>query len=195
MGVLGYSTQYWWRVTAQNEAGEIGSDSSFSFTTEPDTYGPVVASTSPESGARYVSPDSTISITLNEQIDAASVAGAVTVTDTRRGNDVAGTASLAPDGYTVVFFPAENLPLNVTYDVTVSTALKDALGNAMAADFSFSFWVEKWDSGGGCASGGSARSAAGGTLLLLIFAVTFVRCRKRAASGAAGQDASTSSCH
>src|SRR5205823_819261 len=52
---------------------------------------------------------------------------------------VAGTVSLSPDGNTATFTPSSNLAASATYTATISTGVKDLAGNAMAANYVWTF--------------------------------------------------------
>src|SRR5437867_3072902 len=60
-----------------------------------------------------------------------------TVKDKNR--PVAGTVSLSPDGKTATFTPSSNLAASATYTATISTGVKDLAGNAMAANYVWTF--------------------------------------------------------
>ena len=117
----------------------LASDTTWSFTTEPDTDPPRIERVFPEQGAIRVNPDGWIRIEFSEDLDAASVGpNRVTVTDSV-GNAVNGTVEYDAAKRTVVFKPGARLQLNTTYQVTVSAEITDASGNRLEAPFSWTF--------------------------------------------------------
>lgn len=102
--------------------------------TPPDTTGPTVTSRSPSSGATVAATLAAVTATFSEPVDALTVTGS---TFTVAG--VAGTVSYDAGTRTATFTPASPLAANTTYTATVTTGVKDAAGNAMAADDTWSF--------------------------------------------------------
>jgi hypothetical protein len=120
------STNYWVDVVLSSGSGG-------------DTTPPVVTATSPASGATGINTSTTVTATFSEALDSGSVSGstfklasgATPVSATVSYN--AGVATLAPNGA---------LAAGATYTATVvggSAGVKDAAGNPLAADFSWSF--------------------------------------------------------
>jgi Bacterial Ig-like domain len=98
---------------------------------------PAVVATDPPNGAVGVQLDDPIVATFSETIEPASVAGNFQVTDDM-SNPVSGTVSSS--GRTVRFTPANNaLVKSALYHAMLTTGIKDAAGNALAADFNWSF--------------------------------------------------------
>lgn len=96
---------------------------------------PYVVSVSPENEAEDIELDSTIVITFSEPIDPASVAGAIEVLD--GDNVLLGGADV--DGATVTFTPDVPFELWSSYDLEVSTAVKDTAGLNMLEAHSSTF--------------------------------------------------------
>ncbi len=97
-----------------------------------DTTPPVVSVTSPVSNATGVSVNTAITATFGEAMNAA------TVTDTTFTiSGVAGTVSCS--GTTAVFTPSSPLAYSTRYTATITKGVKDMAGNAMAANYSWSF--------------------------------------------------------
>jgi hypothetical protein len=101
-----------------------------------DTTAPVVSATTPANGAVQVAVDATVSITFNEDMDAATATGQVTLSAggpptlnwrNNRTCDLTHSPGWAP---------------GVRVTVTVGRGLKDKAGNALAAPFSFSFFTQ-----------------------------------------------------
>ena len=108
----------------------------------PDTVRPTVILTVPANGASNVVTNTAVSATFSEDMNAATVSGAsFTLTNTTLGTAVVGSVSYAPASRTAVFTPTvpTSLPANTLFTATISTAVTDVAGNAMAANFSWTF--------------------------------------------------------
>jgi len=101
-----------------------------------DTAPPTVISTSPANSATGVPITSVIIITFSETIDTATF-NSSTFTLRNNGNNVAGTITV--NGALVTFTPSSNLAYSTTYTGTITTEVEDLVGNAMAADYIWSF--------------------------------------------------------
>ncbi|MDI5889238.1 ice-binding family protein [Flavobacterium yafengii] len=96
---------------------------------------PVVQATSPINGATGVSFNPIITVTFNEEMDAATInQSSFTITGT---GQVAG--SITYSGTTASFTPTIALSPNTTYTGRVSTASKDVMGNALQEDYVWTF--------------------------------------------------------
>ncbi|MEE9268914.1 MAG: Ig-like domain-containing protein [Candidatus Krumholzibacteria bacterium] len=130
---LAESTPYTVTITTgvKDIAGNaLAADFVWSFTTLGTA--PVVASVSPLNGAMGVSLTSTVSATFSEAVDPATVTA---TTFTVSG--VTGTISV--NGATATFTPSAALAESTPYTATVTTGITDLAGNALAADFVWSF--------------------------------------------------------
>jgi methionine-rich copper-binding protein CopC len=142
---LSYSTGYTLTVTTgvKDVAGNaMASQFSSAFTTipQPDTTPPTVSSTSPANSAVGVLPSSVVTVTFSEAMNASTINGSsVTLTVTSTGNAVAGTVSYNSGNNTATFTPSASLDYATGYTITVTTAVTDLAGNAMAATFNSSF--------------------------------------------------------
>jgi hypothetical protein len=87
-----------------------------------------LAATDPENGAEGIVPSAefAISLTFNNFIDAASLAGNVTLTETQGGAAVALTFAVANESVTAT--PAAVLTANTSYTLTVAAGIKDEAG-------------------------------------------------------------------
>jgi hypothetical protein len=94
---------------------------------------PTVASTSPADKATNVPLDSNISVTFSKPMSADSL----TSTSFRLTPSLTGTVT--PSGSTATFAPASPLSPATTYTVTVGAGVKDTTGQALAANYSWSF--------------------------------------------------------
>ncbi|MCC6811658.1 MAG: Ig-like domain-containing protein [Deltaproteobacteria bacterium] len=123
-----------------NDSGvRLGADFTFSFTTvapEPtkDTLAPTVLSTTPAAAAEDVAVNTLIHATLSENV-ASVPAGAFSV------GGVPGT--VAVNGATITFTPSAPLLHATTYKATLSTAITDTSGNALAAKHEWLFTTEE----------------------------------------------------
>ena len=103
-----------------------------------DTTLPTVAAVSPANGATSVAPGTTVVATFSEAMMASSVdAASFTLVDGSTQALVSGTVTL--DGSTATFTPASPLPGGRQFTATITNAVKDAAGNALAVDFTWSF--------------------------------------------------------
>lgn len=110
----------------------------WSFATQPvpDTLPPEVIATDPPAGATDVSIDSQILITFSEPMDPATVTQS-TIHLSTSGGSVSGT--VACNGTNAIFTPSAPLFFDYDYTVTVTTGAMDLAGNALSAEYSFSF--------------------------------------------------------
>jgi len=102
----------------------------------PDTAAPMVSATTPVAGELEVALNRSIAVTFSEPMDPASIHGG-TVTVMRGSTPVDGTVRYA--GVTALFTPDHALDHNTEYTATVSAAVTDLAGNAMGADYVWSF--------------------------------------------------------
>ena len=97
-----------------------------------DATPPTVSSTSPALNAANVAINTAITATFSEAMDASTI---TTATFTVGG--VTGTVTYT--GTTATFTPTTSLAYSTTYTATITTGAKDLAGNAMAANYSWSF--------------------------------------------------------
>jgi hypothetical protein len=96
---------------------------------------PVVVSTNPANGTVSVPLNQVITATFNEKIDPASITSAsFTVYGAAA---VTGTVSFA--GLTASFAPTGGLTANTTYTATITTAVRDTLGNHLQVNYVWTF--------------------------------------------------------
>ncbi|MCP2500770.1 MAG: Ig-like domain-containing protein [Deltaproteobacteria bacterium] len=155
----------------------------------PDNTAPTVSSTSPDNNATGVAVGTAVTGTFNEPIAPATLTAA-----SFRLNDgvdnVTGTVSLNAAGTIATFTPSAPLADNTTYTATLTTAITDVAGNALAANHVWTFTtaaavafvVTTSDDDGwfGCAispSGGGNGGILGtcGPLILLALGIAFRR--------------------
>jgi len=111
---------------------------SWNFTTgvAPDTTAPTVSSTIPADLATGVDRNLNLSATFNEAMAPLTIT-TTTVTLKQGLTPVPGTVAYA--GTTATFNPTATLGGNTTYTVTITTGAKDLAGNALAADYVWTF--------------------------------------------------------
>jgi hypothetical protein len=134
---LDYNHEYTATVTSnvQDEAGNRMAQSYiWHFTTGSDTTRPIVFITEPVDGAVDVPTYFTvIRVLMSKPIDPASVtASTFYLSDGEMG-------AVETHWDTLLFIPEDTLMSNHTYTATVTTGITDTLGNALAADYSWSF--------------------------------------------------------
>ena len=98
---------------------------------------PAVSFTDPASGAVNVATNKQIAVTFNAAMDALTVTSANFTLQGPGAAIVAGTVTYA--GVTATFTPTGGLAVNTLYTATVSTGMRDLSGNALAANYSWSF--------------------------------------------------------
>ena len=110
----------------------------WSFTTSqvPDTTPPTVSSISPASAATGVPVNIKVLATFSEAMDPLTITTS-TFTLKQGATPVSGTVTYA--GLTATLNPSSNLAASTAYTATVTTAAKDLAGNALAANFVWSF--------------------------------------------------------
>ena len=140
------STQYTATITtaAQSAAAGNGLAANYvwSFTTglTADTTAPTVISTIPASGAIAVPTNQTISATFSKVMDSATITATGTFTLAVAGVGgaaVSGTVSYA--GSIATFAPSSALTPSTEFTATITTAAQDLSGNALAANYVWSF--------------------------------------------------------
>jgi hypothetical protein len=140
---LSPSTQYTATIStaAQSASGNaLAADFVWSFTsgTTTDTTPPTVIATLPISGAIGVPTNETITATFSEAMDSSTITANGTFTlAVTGGAAVPGTVGYA--GTTATFQPTNALAANTPFTATITTAAEDLSGNALAANFVWSF--------------------------------------------------------
>ena len=117
----------------------MGADVSWTFTTAPnaDVTPPAVTEVSPDPGAACVSPDVNVLASFDEPLDSMTVSS-TTFTLTETGG-AAIDATVTYDGTMAVLDPPLPLVNGTTYEARLTTGIADLAGNALGADFSWSF--------------------------------------------------------
>ena len=138
---LALGTLYTATVTtgAADQAGNaLAANHTWSFTTRAvaDTTPPTVISTSPAKGEMNVVASSALSATFSEALDPSTIT-TTTFTVTKGGSPISGAVAYA--GKVATFTPSSALALDGSFLATVSTAVKDLAGNALATKFTWTF--------------------------------------------------------
>lgn len=105
-------------------------------TSAPDTTPPAVTSTNPVAGAAAVAVNTDITVTFSKPVDPATVTAA-TFTLMNGSNPVTG--SVTASGTTATFTLTAPLAFGTLYTASITTGVKDLLGNAMAATYTWTF--------------------------------------------------------
>lgn len=102
----------------------------------PDTTPPSVIATVPADGAGDIQVDATITATFSEAMDGTSLSTS-TVLLARGGTPVTGAVTHGSNA--AHFTPAAPLAHSTTYTATITTGARDAAGNPLSADQSWTF--------------------------------------------------------
>ncbi|WP_251041710.1 Ig-like domain-containing protein [Arthrobacter sp. ISL-30] len=123
----------------------LASDKTWTFTTASaapsDTTAPTVTGTSPVAGATGVALATNVTGSFSEAMDASTVTSN-TFTLTKEGTTTPVTAVVTYDGTVATLNPGTDLAANTKYTATIkggSSGVKDAAGNALAADTTWTF--------------------------------------------------------
>lgn len=113
----------------------------WSFTTgpAPDTIPPTVIATTPASNAVNVPTNTQIVATFSEAMNPLTITTGTVRLACPAGVSVTGTVSYQSPANTATFTPTTVLPANTTCTGTVTTGTQDTAGNALAADFVWTF--------------------------------------------------------
>jgi hypothetical protein len=101
------------------------------------TTPPLVIASRPVAGATNVTVNTTLTVTFNETMDAATINSSNFILKDGSGNPVSG--SFAYFVKTAAFKPGTNLSPNTTYTVTITSGVKDLAGNHMSNPYSWDF--------------------------------------------------------
>ena len=108
----------------------------FATGTTPSTTPPVIISALPGSGATNVGPGSGLAATFSEAINPLTI-NTSTFTLRQGATVIPGAVSYA--GVTATFTPLVNLSPNLPFTATISTGVQDLSGNALAANYVWTF--------------------------------------------------------
>jgi hypothetical protein len=132
-----------------------------------DNTPPTVASTFPADGAEEVAREVTVTATFSEAMDPASISDATFVLE-GPGGAVTGTVSYDAGTQTASFDPSADLNWKAVYTATIATGVEDEAGNALEADYSWSFTTEEpqWELVGGQVDPGASEAEDPSMLLI-----------------------------
>jgi tetrahydromethanopterin S-methyltransferase subunit B len=107
-----------------------------------DTTAPTVTSVLPQADATAVSHDTAITASFSEAMDATTITDMTFTVAAPGPTPVAGSVSYNATSHTATFLPASDLTASTTFTATVTTGVEDLAGNALAADFVWSFTTD-----------------------------------------------------
>jgi|GEM_PF-522117 len=145
---LGYLAVYNVKVKSgssgvKDDAGNaLSADYNSSFTTEADMVAPTVTQAIPAPGTTGVSVGTSVNATFNEGMSPASLTTSTIELRNAANQLVPFTINYYSGTFTVSLTPTAALAYNTTYTATLkggTSGVKDAVGNALAADYSWSF--------------------------------------------------------
>ena len=146
---LALNTTYTLRLTtsiADVAGNPLATEVTSAFTTiQPDHTAPMVVNVAPNPGAVNVPVTASVLITFSEPLDPASVTTTSATLAPLGSPALAATVTLSADGLTLAVVPNAVLAPLTAYRVTVTTAVTDLLGNALAAPFISGFTTEAAD--------------------------------------------------
>jgi hypothetical protein len=129
-------------TAAKDAAGNsLVNNYSWSFTTgaAPDTTPPTVSATSPLAGASGVAINTLISASFSEAMNPLTISSTSFTLACPSGTPIAGSVGYAVNGSIATLTPAGALPASTICAAQITTAAKDAAGNALVNNYSWSF--------------------------------------------------------
>ena len=124
------------RITASKGTSEVA-HTSITLAPVPDTTPPEVSSTVPTDGAIGVAINHAVMATFTETMNATSVTTASFIVRDASGTAVDGSVTISD--MTATFNPTAPLAYETTYTATLTTAMRDPAGNALASDYAWQF--------------------------------------------------------
>jgi Domain of unknown function (DUF4082)/Bacterial Ig-like domain/Bacterial Ig domain/SdrD B-like domain len=104
-----------------------------------DTTRPTVTSTSPANGATGVSQGTTVSATFSKAMDATTINSSSFLLRDPSNTVVPAAVTYTAATHIATLTPNNPLAAGTTYSATITTAVKDLSGNALLANFTWSF--------------------------------------------------------
>ena len=111
---------------------------------------PIVSSTVPAASSNGANVNGTISATFNQPMNAATMTAANFIVTDASNNIVPGTVSFSPAASTFSFAPNTTLNGISPYTATVKAAVSSYFGQAMGADYSWTFTTGSAPATGNC---------------------------------------------
>jgi hypothetical protein len=124
---------------AKDVAGNaLASNYTWSFTTVAagDVTAPTILSSVPANAATLVAVAAVPSVTFSEAMNSSTISAS---TFTLKAGTTTVPGMVAYSGTTAAFTPTSPLASNTVYTVTITTGVKDAAGNALASNYSWTF--------------------------------------------------------
>jgi hypothetical protein len=130
---LGYGS------SPQDVCGNVLNSVYYSFTVSftPDTTGPNLIGTSPETNDTNIALNAPVMLQFDKVLDPITAENGISVQ--AGGNPVTGTFGFSKDEKTVAFTPTSIWPANTSFTVAYTTQITDTAGNALASPGSFNF--------------------------------------------------------
>ncbi|MEJ0038427.1 MAG: DUF4082 domain-containing protein [Gammaproteobacteria bacterium] len=132
-------------VAATDTSGKVGTAIlKVTYTPAVDTTPPVVLAVAPAAGGTGIPVSSTVTAVFNEAMQAASIGTSSFELRTSSGTLVPATVSYNVSTFTATLTPSSALAVNTTYTAkvlggTTDPRAKDAAGNALASNFTWTF--------------------------------------------------------
>ncbi len=142
--LLSYGTLYTATLTTavtDTSGNALAADYTWNFTTAaaPDTTAPTVVATVPAADSTGVAIDQPVTATFDEPLDPATVTAASFTLVPDGGSAVPATVARDSVGTTAVLTPDAPLAYATLYTATLTTAITDAAGVALAAEYVWNF--------------------------------------------------------
>ena len=100
---------------------------------------PTVLSVTPPNASTLVCPNTIVTATFSQPMNPSSVDGSTFTLTGPGAAPVAGQVTYDASSHTAIFTPASSLALSTLYTATITTGVEDMFGNALAADFVWTF--------------------------------------------------------
>jgi hypothetical protein len=111
----------------------------FTTATAPSTTRPTVIATVPLNGATSVPLNQIVTATFSEPMNAATINSSTFILTGPGNTPVTDLVTYSSVGNTATFIPSNNLLANTLYTATITTGVQDLNGNAMAANYVWTF--------------------------------------------------------
>jgi len=125
-------------VTATDASGHTGQNT-IVVTRVADATPPTVTSTSPIAGATGVSVHAAVVAQFSETMDPGTINPATVTLEDSLHNPIAASVSYDGISTSARLVPSSPLSFSTAYSASVTTGVRDAAGNALAAPYAFSF--------------------------------------------------------
>ena len=160
---LSNGTPYYFALDAEDSSGnKLAKTQIISAQPQvPDTTAPTVISRSPTANATNIEARTSITVVFSEAIKLSTLTNESVKLSDSSTTDISKTLSLSEDGRTLTVTPTEKLIAPNTFTVTLTNAVTDLAGNALANE-SWSFETPQWlnfDSTPVSPAGGGSTSA------------------------------------